>query len=49
MGTEWSLVGINLMADFPDNRITGGIVWVSIALAIGGLSYMGGGTKTTVV
>lgn len=49
MGTEWALVGINLLADFPDHRLTDGTVWVSFALVIGWLAYIGGSRPATVV
>ena len=41
LGMEWALLGINMLADYPEQRLDGAIVWVYAALVLGALAYMG--------
>lgn len=41
IGTEWALIGVNILAEYPDHRVQGGVVWSYAALVIGSLAYMG--------
>jgi hypothetical protein len=49
IGTEWAIVGVSLLAEYPNDRLAGGVVWVTFAFVIGALAYWGGGARTTAV
>ena len=42
LGLEWALVGLNLLADFPNSRVINGLAWTTAALVIGGIAHIGG-------
>jgi hypothetical protein len=40
VGTEWALLGVNLLAAYPDYRLVGGYIGVYAALGVAWLAYL---------